>query len=255
MRIQILFMDFLYYWNFMIPLGNGFPYAESWKWLHLGLYFSAEYHNWRRNIIILFWKYLVDISSEAWQNLFWEHINVKLFALPCKNQYRIFETNFTRKRNCAATVPISTFMCLWGTYVFPQWICLFFCNNMWSCWPILGYINRSQTHECGNWDWGRAIPFLGIHKWYFRCSLQYNTSPFIAKHLSLWKEKPDCCGTINCGIYKHCGRCTTGPFLIALVQWLALTLVPPWTACTPGNRCIILRALLCFLKMTLRSRE
>jgi hypothetical protein len=23
-------------------------------------------------------------------------------------------------------------------------------------------INRSQTHECGNWDCGRAIPFLGI---------------------------------------------------------------------------------------------
>jgi hypothetical protein len=33
------------------------------------------------------------------------------------------------------------------------------------------YINRSETHECGNWDWGRAIPFLGIHKWDFRCSL------------------------------------------------------------------------------------
>jgi hypothetical protein len=24
------------------------------------------------------------------------------------------------------------------------------------------YINRSQTHECGNLDCGRAIPFLGI---------------------------------------------------------------------------------------------
>jgi hypothetical protein len=23
------------------------------------------------------------------------------------------------------------------------------------------YINRSQTHECGNWDWGRAVPLLG----------------------------------------------------------------------------------------------
>ncbi len=28
---------------------------------------------------------------------------------------------------------------------------------------ILGiYINRSKTHECGNWDCGHAIPFLGI---------------------------------------------------------------------------------------------
>ncbi len=33
-------------------------------------------------------------------------------------------------------------------------------------------INHSQTHECGNWDWGRAIPFLEIHKGDFRCSAQ-----------------------------------------------------------------------------------
>jgi hypothetical protein len=26
------------------------------------------------------------------------------------------------------------------------------------------YINRSQTRECGNWDWGRAIPRKEIHK-------------------------------------------------------------------------------------------
>jgi hypothetical protein len=29
------------------------------------------------------------------------------------------------------------------------------------------YINRSQTHECGYWDWGRETPFLGIYKWDF----------------------------------------------------------------------------------------
>jgi hypothetical protein len=33
------------------------------------------------------------------------------------------------------------------------------------------YINRSQTQKCGNWDWGRAIPFLGIHKRDFCCSV------------------------------------------------------------------------------------
>jgi hypothetical protein len=37
-------------------------------------------------------------------------------------------------------------------------------------------INRSQTHECGNWDWGHAIPRKGIHKWYFRCSVGYDWS-------------------------------------------------------------------------------
>ncbi len=35
------------------------------------------------------------------------------------------------------------------------------------------YINRSQTHECGNWDWGCAIPRKGIHKWDFPCSVFY----------------------------------------------------------------------------------
>jgi hypothetical protein len=33
------------------------------------------------------------------------------------------------------------------------------------------YINRSRTHECGNWDCGCAIPFLGKNKWDFRCSV------------------------------------------------------------------------------------
>ena len=45
------------------------------------LYFSWEYHNSRQNIIILFWQYLVDIWSKTWQNLFWEYINGKLFAM------------------------------------------------------------------------------------------------------------------------------------------------------------------------------
>ncbi len=40
------------------------------------------------------------------------------------------------------------------------------------CGPILEniHINRSQTHECGNWDWGRTILRKGIHKWDFRCN-------------------------------------------------------------------------------------
>ncbi len=39
-----------------------------------------------------------------------------------------------------------------------------------SCMGI--YINRSQTHECGNWVWGRTIPRKGKHKCDFRCSVQ-----------------------------------------------------------------------------------
>jgi hypothetical protein len=73
-----------------------------------------------------------------------------------KNQYWKFETNIPRKENCAATIPISTCMCLWAIFIFPPSICLFCCriyvDRSWE------YINRSQTHECVNWDWGHAIP-------------------------------------------------------------------------------------------------
>ncbi len=39
------------------------------------------------------------------------------------------------------------------------------------------YINRSKTHECGNWDRGRAIPRKGIHKWDFPCSAPEGDGP------------------------------------------------------------------------------
>ncbi len=65
--------------------------------------------------------------------------------------------------------PISTFTCLWAIYYIqtiglPILPARKYVDRSWE------YINSSQTHACGNWDWGRAIPFLGIHKWDFRCS-------------------------------------------------------------------------------------
>jgi hypothetical protein len=49
-----------------------FPMLTA-AWLHLGLYyFSTEYHNSRQNVIVLFWKYLGHIRSEAWQNIAWD---------------------------------------------------------------------------------------------------------------------------------------------------------------------------------------
>jgi hypothetical protein len=39
------------------------------------------------------------------------------------------------------------------------------------------YLDRSQTHECGNWDSGHAIPFLGIHKSKFLCSVTHLAKP------------------------------------------------------------------------------
>ncbi len=70
--------------------------------------------------------------------------------------------------NIRVSVPVSTFMRLWAIYIFPRSVCL-------SCWRKYvdrswDYINRSQTYECWNWGWGRAIPRKGINKWDFCCS-------------------------------------------------------------------------------------
>ncbi len=83
-------------------------------------------------------------------------------------KYRNFKTNIPRKGISGSSVPISTFMRLWVISIFPRLVCLFcwrkYVDRSWD------YINRSQTHECGNWGWCRAILRKGIHKWDFRCS-------------------------------------------------------------------------------------
>jgi hypothetical protein len=67
-------------------------------------------------------------------------------------------------------LPIPTLIYLRDIYIFPQSVCLFAAANyVDQSWE---YINRSQTHECRNWDCGRAIPFLGIHKLDFPYSVQ-----------------------------------------------------------------------------------
>ncbi len=68
--------------------------------------------------------------------------------------------------NCAASSPISTFVCLWAISIFPGSVHIY--PPAEKADPSREYIIRSQTHECGNGDWGRDIPFLGIFVSNFR---------------------------------------------------------------------------------------
>ena len=85
-----------------------------------------------------------------------------------KTKCRKFETNIPRKgiSGSQSQFPHS---CVSVQIIFPQSVCLFcwkkYVDRSWD------YINRSQTHECRNWDWGRAIPRKGIHKWNCLCSV------------------------------------------------------------------------------------
>ncbi len=99
---------------------------------------------------------------------FSRNITISHWYPHCKDKMPKIWNKYSQKRNIGATVPISTFICLWANYIFSRWVCLFcwrkYVDRSWE------YINRPQTHECGNWGWGCAIPRKGIYKRNCRCS-------------------------------------------------------------------------------------
>ncbi len=76
---------------------------------------------------------------------------------------------YSQERNCEATVPTLTFIFLWAIHIYLWAVCLFCCRKIVG--PNVGmYIDRPETHECGNWNWGCTISCQGIHKFKFLCS-------------------------------------------------------------------------------------
>ncbi len=94
----------------------------------------------------------------------WEsNINV-WFRFMCSQKWNCYFQN----RLIVFCLPVATLIYLWEIYIFQDQSAYSaagkYVDRSWE------YINRSQTHACGNWDWGRAIPRKITHKWYFPCS-------------------------------------------------------------------------------------
>ncbi len=94
-----------------------------------------------------------------------------------KTQYRKFKTNIPIK---GIARPQSQFShsCVCERFIYSHDRSAYsaagkYVDRSWK------YLNRSQTHECGNWDWGHAVPFLGIHKWDFRCTVGQQSKPSV----------------------------------------------------------------------------
>ena len=118
------------------------------------------------------------------------------------------------KQNYNVLSPYSyTLIYLWEIYIFPGSVCLFCCREI--CGPILGiYKLLSDTHECGNWDWDRAISRKGMHNWDFPCSVVY--FPLICGAYSAPESTFGCmlffirhifqCKYVHCTLLGFCAR-------------------------------------------------
>jgi hypothetical protein len=83
-----------------------------------------------------------------------------------KIQYQKFETNIHRKGivRSQSQFPHS---CVCERFIFSQDRFAYSATGNMRTYPGNIYVNLSQTHECGNLDWGRTFSFLGIHNGIF----------------------------------------------------------------------------------------
>ncbi len=79
------------------------------------------------------------------------YVLYKIYSIHCKDTIPKIRNKFSQTRNCTASVPISTCMCLWPIYIFP-WSVRLFCLRK-ICAPILG-IYKSLTDT---WMWKLEI--------------------------------------------------------------------------------------------------
>ncbi len=160
---------------------------------------NAEINIYSRVWFCLFFSYLKNLSHEriiifsliqlyvfcfvswsAQNTLFSPGTHGQILQIPhCKDTMTKIWHKYFQKRNCAASVSMSSFMCLSAIYIFPGSVCPLCCREIYG--PILG-IYKSLTDIWLwklDWDWGRAIPF-----WEYRNGIFVAVHPTSAPSLS-----------------------------------------------------------------------
>ncbi len=130
-----------------------------------------------------FFKFQVSQEGRPWRRGRGSTPHLQVLFYTAKTQYRKFETNIHRKRIA------------WPQSQFPHsCVCKrFIYSHDRSAYSAAGKyvdqswerITHSQTHIMWKFDWGRAIPCLGIYKWEFCCSAHLGTTI-----LTTWLCKP-----------------------------------------------------------------
>jgi hypothetical protein len=89
----------------------------------------------------------------------------------CKETIPKIRNKYSQKRYCAATVQFPH-SCVCERFIYSHNRSAYSSAGKYVDRPWEN-INHSQTRESRNWDWGRATPRKGIHKWDFRCSVVF----------------------------------------------------------------------------------
>jgi hypothetical protein len=122
-------------------------------------------------------------TNSMWRNYLWilalwfiSESTVSSYT--AKTKYQNFETNIPRKgiTGSQSQFPHS---CVCERFIYSHDRSPYSAGGNKYVDRSWDYINRSETHECWNWCWGRAIPRKGIHNGDFRCSVIVTYGHFV----------------------------------------------------------------------------
>ncbi len=154
---------------FMTHMTNGYSFFYPWvvgcnhdSWMLAMVFLSYPVGTWFSQLLCS------GLMPHRW--VIFNILNILTMALfmHCKNSIPKNRNKYSHKWNCAASVPIPTFMFLWAIYIFPRSVCLFCCRKIGI--PIVGIYKSVRDTWMWKWDYS----FLGVHKSDILCSVTHD---------------------------------------------------------------------------------